>query len=97
MSAHRYVMLLVMFPSRVEVEDHLAALADGRLSREEASDWARPFVVEDSTHPSSMDSSVWQGLLQLNGADLRESPNDYLHDVDDFKKWLADFRRSTEE
>jgi len=44
-----------------------------------------------------MDSPVWQGLLQLIGADLREAPNDYLHDVDDFKKWLADFRRSIEE
>ena len=79
-------MLAVMcFPSRVEVEGHLAALAEGRLSPEEVSDWARPFVVYDSTHPTPMDWEVWQMLEALIGADLRVTPNDYLHGVADSK------------
>jgi hypothetical protein len=95
---HGFVMLAVMrFPSRVEVEEHLAALAEGRLSPEEVSDWARPFVVDDSTHPTPMDWAVWQGLEALIGADLRVTPNDYLHGVADFEKWLADFRRSIDD
>jgi hypothetical protein len=91
-------MLAVMcFPSRVEVEGHLAALAEGRLSPEEVSHWARPLVVDDSTHPTPMDWEVWQMLEALIGADLRVTPNDYLHGVADFEKWLADFRRSIDD
>lgn len=35
---------------------------------------------------------MWQGLEALIGADLRVTPNDYLHGVADFEKWLADLR-----
>jgi hypothetical protein len=44
-----------------------------------------------------MDWPVWHGLEALCGADLRVTRNDYLHGVDDFKKWLEDFRRSIDE
>jgi hypothetical protein len=82
------------FPSRADTEARLAELVEGTLTPEEAADWARPFVVDESTHSDSMDWPVWQALKHLLGADLLSTPSEYLHGRDDYVNWLTEFRRA---
>jgi hypothetical protein len=82
------------FPSRAYTEARLVALVDGSLTPEEAAEWARPFVVDESTHPDRLDVPVWQALTELLGADLRSSPSEYLHGPDDYASWLTTFRQA---
>ena len=56
------------------------------MTREEAADWAAAWVREPE--PTVQDPVVWEALKQLSGADLRESPVDYLHSDADFHEWL---------
>ena len=83
------------FPTRTEVSARLTDLTEGRLSPEEAAEWARPFVTDESLQPAHLDKPVWDAVTRLLGADLRRSPNEYLHGPDDFAAWLAEFRQST--
>jgi hypothetical protein len=80
------------FPSRAEVEERLVNLAEGRLSPEDAADWAQPYVIDDATHPEVMDWPVWQAIQQICGADLLATSDQLLHGHDDFLTWLTDFR-----
>lgn len=73
-------------PSREQIRQQLLDLLAGRLTREEVADWASEWVREPE--PVVQDPVVWEALKQLSGADLRESPLDYLHSDADFHEWL---------
>lgn len=73
-------------PGRDDVLQHLLDLLAGRLSREDVADWASAWVREPD--PNVEDPIVWEALKQLSGADLRESPVNYLHSESDFHEWL---------
>ncbi|MBB5856680.1 hypothetical protein ACFQ05_27710 [Amycolatopsis umgeniensis] len=82
-------------PTRAEVREVLKALVDGAITSERASDWARPWIVEDVHRVD--DDLVWQALDRLFGADLMTSPAGHLHGPVDFRAWLAEFdARGTE-
>ena len=80
------------FPTRDETEAVLLGLVRGTLTPSEANDWACPFVIDETSHPSDMDEAVWRALNQLCGADLQVSPSAYLHGPSDFRDWLDQFR-----
>jgi len=84
----------VHFPDRTAVEVQLDALATGRLSPEDAADWARPFVVNEGAQPEHVDPVVWSALLNLSGADLQSAPDDFLHSADDYRSWVIEFQRA---
>jgi hypothetical protein len=73
-------------PSREEARAVLGDLLAGRLTREQAADWASPWVREQ--RPAVEDSKTWETLKRLAGADLRVSPVEYLHNESDFHAWL---------
>jgi len=73
-------------PTRNEVRDRLLDLLSGRCTREEAADWAAPWIREST--PDVSDAVVWAALKQLSGADLKSGPNEYLHEESDFHQWL---------
>jgi hypothetical protein len=73
-------------PSRDQVRKQLLDLLAGRLTREQVADWASEWIREPE--PTVQDLVVWEALKQLLGADLRESPLDYLHSDADFHEWL---------
>lgn len=73
-------------PSREHIRQQLLDLLAGRVSREEVADWASAWVRDPE--PSVDDPVVWEALKQLSGADLRETPVDYLHSESDFHEWL---------
>jgi hypothetical protein len=75
-----------LVPGREHVRQQLLDLLAGRISREEVADWASTWVRKPES--SVEDPVVWEALKQLAGADLRESPLDYLHSESDFHEWL---------
>ncbi|MEC3812718.1 nucleotide-binding protein [Bacillus altitudinis] len=54
------------------------------------SDWAEIYVSADD--PEIDDDQVWDMLILLSGIDLKDSPNSYLHPVDDLNDWLEEYK-----
>jgi hypothetical protein len=85
----------LQFPSRVQVRAVLQGLVEGRITPEQANNWACPWVMDGSSHPDRMDEAVWKGLQQLCGADMPASPDEPLYHEVDFRAWLEEFDRLT--
>jgi hypothetical protein len=77
-------------PSREEVENRLLDLIGGDISREEASNWARRWVVADG---AEIESHIWQALIQLLAADMISTDRPYLYGKSDFQRWLTELRQ----
>jgi hypothetical protein len=73
-------------PSRDDVRRWLRDLIRETVSREEAADWASQYVR--AADPGIEDEVVWRALVALAGADLKVSPDEYLHQDVDFRSWL---------
>jgi hypothetical protein len=84
------------FPSRAQVRAKLTALAEGHITAQDANDWACPWVVDDSAYPYPIDEPVWAALTRLCGADLKISPDTYLHGDVDYRAWLEEFDQATQ-
>ena len=84
------------FPTRKEIEARLVALAEGRITRELAADWARPYYLHEplGREDRIADSAIREALDLLMGADLMTTDRPYLHNEEDFRKWLEEFRQS---
>ena len=62
------------------------------ISREEASDWAykaRVGLEERRIYflPAKDERKIWGAILLVEGVDLKDSPNSYLHCRDDVVEW----------
>lgn len=77
----------VHLPTRSQVINQLTKLVDGRISREDASSWASPWVVrlEDIE-----DDRVCQALVHIAGADTPATDDTYLYMKEDFEDWLRE-------
>lgn len=76
-------------PDRRQVEAKLVDLASGKITREEVAAWAERFdldVIDDEL--------VVDALELLTGADMISTDRPYLYGPEDFRAWLAQFRRS---
>jgi hypothetical protein len=77
-------------PSRAEVEDRLLDLIGGGISREDASNWARQWVLDDDLE---IDAGTWEALRRLIASDIPSTDRPYLYERIDFESWLSDLRR----
>ncbi|MDT9684555.1 hypothetical protein RND61_21210 [Streptomyces sp. TRM76323] len=78
-------------PDPDEVEACLAAVVEGRVSREAADRWAGRRVADDAL---AWDEPSWWALGLLHGIDLRPGPGEpYLHDDEQVRGWLEELRR----
>ena len=77
-------------PARTTVRACLDDLIAGRRSREAVADWAGQFIRGDYDDLEVTDFSAWEMLSTLAGADLKESPTEYLHDLADIKSWARE-------
>lgn len=87
----------VELPSRYDVLEKLTALANSRISPEAAAEWASEWILADQqpgVEVRADDKAIWSAILQMHGADLRVSPNEYLHGLEDFAEWLSQFRQA---
>ncbi|WP_051830828.1 MULTISPECIES: hypothetical protein [Streptomyces] len=78
-------------PDLDEIERWFAAVADGRVSREEADRWAGRWLLDDELGWDEL--SLW-ALGLLYGIDLPVAPGGpYLHGEAQVREWLAQLRR----
>ncbi len=78
-------------PNLDEIEERLAAVVAGRMSRDAADRWARRWVTDDELE---WDDLEWWALNLLFGIDLPAgSGQNYLHDNEQVRKSLQELRR----
>lgn len=64
---------------------------DGNLTREAADRWAYGVIQKSDSGdlcvlPSADEQKIWSGVMYLYGVDSKESPDEYLHSLDDIRK-----------
>ncbi|MEV5885963.1 hypothetical protein AB0L74_25135 [Streptomyces sp. NPDC052020] len=78
-------------PDLDDMEACLAAVVEGRVSRDAADRWAERWVVDSTL---AWDELSWWALGLLYGIDLRPGPGEpYLHDDEQVRQWLEELRR----
>jgi hypothetical protein len=80
-------------PTRSQVEAQFLGLLDGSRSREQVDQWAAQWMALPDAAAVVVDEPVWWALTLLHGVDLRHSQaGPYLHDDEQLRRWLDDFR-----
>ncbi|HUE72812.1 MAG TPA: hypothetical protein VMP01_18140 [Pirellulaceae bacterium] len=74
-----------------QVRDKFAAVLNGSESREAVSKWARAIREADDrgelfATPAADRMRIWHAILFLEGVDLRDSPESYLHNEIDIRR-----------
>jgi hypothetical protein len=78
--------------SLLEIRVLFDKLIAQQLTREEIANSARKLrEAEDEQAlvyvPKSDENAIWEAILFLEGVDLKDSPETYLHNVEDFKHY----------
>ncbi|WP_224925960.1 DNA-binding protein [Bacillus pumilus] len=77
-------------PKMLDYLNKIRQVLKGTITREQVSDWAEIYVSSDDLEID--DDQVWDMLILLSGIDLKDSPNSYLHSVDDLNDWLEKYQ-----
>lgn len=80
-------------PTIEEINRRLHLVLEGKISREDLSDWAEKWQ-ESFDRKSGLrqhDVVVWKCLDTVSGIDLRDSPTSYLHNEEDILRWIESF------
>ncbi|AKU33097.1 MULTISPECIES: DNA-binding protein [Bacillus] len=77
-------------PKMLDCLNKIRNVLKGTITREQVSDWAEIYVSADD--PEIDDDQVWDMLILLSGIDLKDSPNSYLHPVEDLNDWLEEYK-----
>ncbi|MFL0435802.1 DNA-binding protein [Bacillus pumilus] len=77
-------------PKMLDCLNKIRQVLKGMITREQVSDWAEIYVSSDE--PEIDDDQVWGMLILLSGIDLKDSPNSYLHCVDDLNDWIEKYQ-----
>ncbi|AFQ43924.1 hypothetical protein [Desulfosporosinus meridiei] len=81
-------------PTLEDIIEKLELVDEGKLSREEISNWAErtsQFFESEGTL-SEKDISIWKSLDVVMGIDIKDSPEEYLHNEIDIRNWITRFR-----
>ncbi|MFC4653755.1 hypothetical protein ACFO3I_01825 [Rheinheimera marina] len=73
-----------------DVREVFQKVIEGNLSREAADRWAYEVVQKSELgslvfYPMDDEKKIWSGIMYLYGIDSKESPNEYLHSLDDIR------------
>ena len=79
------------FPDRAAIELKYVALLEGRISRDEAHDWAINIWQKD-LEIRVTDWPAWKAVGLLTGTDAISTDRPYLYDEEDFRGWLSELR-----
>lgn len=76
-----------------DVADVLADLVLGDRSREEVTQWALALMrLQDEGAlvyaPPQAEEAIWHAIEFLLGADLKESADEYFHELEEFEEYL---------
>ncbi|MPT33668.1 MAG: hypothetical protein E2604_00925 [Flavobacterium sp.] len=77
-----------------EIKEQFDNLLNNKTSREEAASWACELQdAQDSGlleyDPLEKEVIIWNAIQFLQGVDLQDAPNEYLHNLDDLEKFRS--------
>lgn len=78
-------------PTMAECLKKAGLILNGQAEREEVSDWASEYVAADD--PAVEDETVWEMLIYLSGFDLKDSPDSYLHTIEELRDWVQEYKQ----
>lgn len=78
-------------PSIQDLLTKLQLVLINELQREEVADYAAQYVMNDDYEVQ--DEELWELLNIVSGIDLKDSPDEYLHDERDIRDWIHRFQR----
>lgn len=76
-------------PTIENIVEKLNLVLKGVITRESVAAWADEFVMKDI--PTVEDTKVWELLTIVSGIDIKDSPEEYLHNDDDITNWIKQF------
>lgn len=76
-------------PTYREIVEVLNALIAGRISRDDASAWAHPWVIADDR---VRDDVIWDAVVSIGAVDTPDPsrPSGFLYNDVDFAAWLSE-------
>lgn len=76
------------YPNNKEIQEKLVEFLNGFTTREEVSNWAYGFLDKFTFGNDNIDEKTWKYLVTISGIDIKDSPNNYLHNIEDIKNWI---------
>ncbi len=80
-------------PTFDDVAQKLRQLVAGEISRQQASEWASPWIVKYTEvqfdENRELDRKIKEALDRLTSADLISTDRPYLYGQSDFERWLG--------
>ena len=86
----KVVITLANGTSLVEIIEKLELVLNGLLTREDVSDWAGLYILNDELRIS--DEKVCKLLNIVFGMDTKDSPTEYLHTDEEIKGWIEEYK-----
>ncbi|MDP2387557.1 MAG: hypothetical protein Q8M29_14365 [Bacteroidota bacterium] len=76
-----------------EIKEVLIKLLDEKTSREDAANWALSLREAGDNRqlsfiPEESEKVIWESILFIEGIDLQDAPNSYLHNKNDLLNYL---------
>jgi len=78
-------------PTLEEIINKLKQVLDGKISREEVSDWAMGYLNNDELKVNNLNS--WELLKVVGSIDLFLAPDEYMYDENDIKSWINEYEK----
>lgn len=78
-----------------DIKGKFSELLAGKISREDADRWAyeRMQALDAGSlefNPKSDEEFLWSAIQYLYGVDTKDSPDEYMHSLDDIQKAFED-------
>lgn len=77
-------------PSIKEIEMKLRSVIAGKETRENISDWAMNYIINDD-NVEVTDYKAWHFLVDVTHTDAAISPGEYLYCNEDFEDWIREY------
>lgn len=82
---------MVMKVSNDDIKNIFIKLINESISREDADRWAYKIIEADDLddlelHPSNKKHIMWEAIDYLYGIDMKLSPDEYMHSIDQIKE-----------
>lgn len=81
-----------------QIQEAFSKLLSEKIARESVADWSsnlqRAFDDRDLIfEPKDAEEQIWDAILFLEGIDLKDAPNSYLHNEKDIQRYYKKFKK----
>lgn len=78
-----------MQPKMLTIIEKLSEILKGEIARDDVASWSLQFINDDDMRID--DLKAWELLKLVGSVDLYDSPETYLYEDDDIRKWILEY------